>query len=113
MYHQVNDGPVRLVDTRIRLGGTRLGRQGKLVVNTGDSTATDAEVTVTQISSPGQGFITAWDGHGSRPTSSVLNFQKGWTIANTTKVPVRNGRFTVYSSAGGDILIDLHGVERK
>lgn len=118
--------PCRIVDTRIAGGafaantlrtfdvdGASFSGQGgasggcAIPFNVAASVA----MTITVVNTTGSGYITAW-GLGAQPLSSVLNYVTGSVIANTTIVPVVPGAgtdFTIFASAGTDIVIDVVG----
>jgi N-acetylmuramoyl-L-alanine amidase len=94
------EGNVRLLDTRqsgvmVQPGETR-------TISVGDTTAKAADVTVTAVTAAGAGYASV------RPGTSCLNWDKGWTVANTTLAPVTNGTITVEVGNGAThILVDL------
>ncbi len=113
----VGVSPVRLRDTRLATAPARVGvplaRNGRLDVSVGDSVPPGAGavmVTITTTESAGPGYVTVWDGSGAMPEASVLNTDaSGQTRAATVVVPITGGRFSVFSSAGGHVLVDLAG----
>jgi hypothetical protein len=68
-------------------------------------------LTVTGPVSPG--YLTAWAVSTTQPLASVLNFDTGWTIANTTIIPVNPGGgpdINVFVGGGGtDLIADVQG----
>ncbi len=67
-------------------------------------------VTITNTSSDG-GYLTAWPTGSTQPTSSILNWSKGETIANRVIVPVgTNGQISFYNYIGSaDLIVDESG----
>lgn len=71
--------------------------------------ATALVLNVTVPNATADGFVTVWQGSGSKPTTSTVNFTKGQTVANQAVVPY-NGEFRLYNSAGTNKpIIDLVG----
>lgn len=68
-------------------------------------------VTITAIDPAAPGYLTAFPGATSMPTSSVVNYSAGVTVANSAIVPVgANGDIQIYASAGGpNITVDVDG----
>jgi len=68
-------------------------------------------ITFTVTTPNNSGFLTAW-GLGAQPNSSVLNWTAGWTIANTTVIPIVPGGgndFSVFLSASANLIADVQG----
>ncbi len=68
-------------------------------------------VTITAIDPSAPGYLTAFPAGGTMPTSSVVNYSTGVTVANSAIIPVgANGDIAIYASAGGpNIAIDAVG----
>lgn len=68
-------------------------------------------VTITAIDPSAPGYLTAFPAGGSMPTSSVVNYAAGVTVANSAIIPVgANGDIALYASAGGpNVAIDAVG----
>jgi len=118
--------PCRIVDTRIAggpiaantartfdLDGSNLSAQGGS--NTGCAipfgVARAAALTITVTGGQAAGYFTAW-GLGAQPLSSVINYDVGQTLANTTIVPDVPGGgsdFSLYSYATAQAVIDVVG----
>ncbi len=109
----------RLVDTR-QSGAVPAG--GTLSVSvTGDAplpapgTVTAAVLNLTVTGSAGDGFWTVWPHTSRRPDASNLNIDElqslaGGAIPNLVTVPVGpDGVVDVYTSGGGDAIVDLLG----
>jgi len=68
-------------------------------------------ITFTVTTPNNSGYLTAW-GSGSQPLSSVLNWTTGWTIANTTVIPINPGGgadINVFLSASANLIADVQG----
>jgi hypothetical protein len=104
----VTFGPARILDTR---NGAMPPGGALLKVDTGLSQASAVSVNITLTETAGPGFVTAWDGSGERPETSVVNSStRGETIANYVVVPVAaDGSFTLFTSVGSHLLVDLMG----
>jgi hypothetical protein len=115
--------PERVMDTRIGLGGTRLGPQqavtltavtpevaGAAGVAVGDVTAIVANLTSAGAS--GAGYFTIWPGGQPQPPTSSLNAERaGQTLANLATVPVGpGGTVQIFSQTGGEVALDVQGV---
>jgi hypothetical protein len=116
--------PCRIVDTRytFQVYGTRTfdmdnpngfgfqgGYGGPCGIPYGVARAVAMTITVTNPAAAG--YFTAW-GLNAMPLSSVLNFNLGNTLANTTIVPVSPGvgaDFSLYSPFPADAIIDVVG----
>ncbi|HEY7625806.1 MAG TPA: hypothetical protein VH761_02015, partial [Ilumatobacteraceae bacterium] len=73
-----------------------------------DATAAALNVTVTD--SKGSGFWTVFPAGSTRPTASNLNVTGvGATIANQVIARLSGGQATVFSQAGGHLVVDLVG----
>jgi peptidoglycan hydrolase-like protein with peptidoglycan-binding domain len=109
----------RLVDTRL---SSPLGAGGSLSVNVtgvaplpaaGSVAAAVLNVTVTGPA--GNGYWTVWPHTSARPEASNLNIDElralaGGAVPNLVTVPVgADGVVDVYSSAGGNVIVDLLG----
>ena len=112
----------RVLDTRnpgqsiVEAGGTRTvmltGPIGVLF----NASVTAAVVNVTVVGPAAPGYWTLWPTSQSRPNASQLNVDDyistyGGAVAvpNLVTVPVVNGGISVYSSAGGHVVVDLVG----
>lgn len=101
--------PFRLVDSRIRLGLTRLapGVVNRVRVGGTDIAAVSANFTVTNPAS--SGYLTVYNCTSDRPVVSTVNFGPGQTVANQAIVPLAKGEMCVYSVASTDLVIDVNG----
>lgn len=109
--------PTRLLDTRQQASA----HFGAIAANTSvtldiaglgglpaDAVAAALKVTVTE--SAASGFWTVYPADTTLPTASNLNvIGAGATIANQVLARLTNGRATVYSQSGGQLIIDLVG----
>ncbi len=109
--------PTRLLDTREPTSAHygALAANDAISVNVAalaglpaDAAAAALKVTVTD--STGRGFWTVYPTGSTRPTVSNLNVDgAGVTIANQVIATLTGGQTTVYSQAGGNLVIDLVG----
>jgi lipoprotein-anchoring transpeptidase ErfK/SrfK len=112
----------RVLDTRnpgqsiVEAGGTRAimltGPIGVLF----NASVSAAVVNVTVVGPAKPGYWTLWPSGQARPNASQLNiddyiatFGGAVAVPNLVTVPVVNGRISVYSSAGGHVVVDLVG----
>ena len=112
----------RVLDTRnpgqsiVEAGGTRAvmltGPIGVLF----NASVTAAVVNVTVVGPAAHGYWTLWPTGQARPNASQLNiddyistFGGAVAVPNLVTVPVVNGGISVYSSAGGHVVVDLVG----
>jgi len=112
----------RVLDTRnpgqsiVEAAGTRTimltGPIGVLF----NASVTAAVVNVTVVGPAKPGFWTLWPTGQARPNASQLNvddyiatFGGALAVPNLVTVPVVNGGISVYSSAGGHVVVDLVG----
>lgn len=105
--------PVRLIDTRIGLGTSRvpLGAGCTLVVATGlGDTATAAAVNITAIEPTAGGFVTAYSCGVARPTVSVVQALPRKVVAGMAVVPLGSGgNICIYSNVAMELVVDLFG----
>ena len=122
--------PVDPVDDRVdtvpgkRIFDSRDGGAGRLpkqtvryvqIAGTGDipSDATVATINFTVVNPSGWGFVTAWGCNNTadaKPDASILNYDAGWTRANTQTIGLGNtGGICVWSYAETDIIVDTQG----
>ena len=120
--------PCRIVDTRsaatgviignttrsFDMDGTNFSTQGGFAGSCGIPSAVARAVvmTITVTQPNAAGWFTAWAVGGAQPLISVLNYDTGATIANTTIVPVNPGSgndFQLYSYATAHAIIDVMG----
>ena len=110
-------GPTRVLDTRLNVGGpgpVAAGGVVRLKVISGSVpagvTAVVLNVTVTQPAAGG--FLTAYADGTQRPLASNLNFVRGQTVPNLVVAPVgTDGYVDIYNGSGGtsQIVADLAG----
>lgn len=102
--------PRRVLDTRdsvpLTAGGT------VRVAVPGSASAVVANVTVTEAAGPGYWQVVPTGGSTPLGASSNLNVTRaGQTIANQVVVPVgADGSVTIFSQAGGHVVVDVAGV---
>jgi len=108
--------PVRVVDTRTRLGALRLGTRGTATVTTPATLAgagTRALVTNTTLVRPvGPTYLTLWPAvAGARPVVSNVNAPTGQVVAAATVTALGSGgRFNVFNGGGAtDAVVDVVG----
>jgi lipoprotein-anchoring transpeptidase ErfK/SrfK len=112
----------RVLDTRnpgqsiVEAGGTRTvmltGPIGVLF----NASVTAAVVNVTVVGPAAPGYWTLWPTGQARPNASQLNiddyistFGRAVAVPNLVTVPVVNGGISLYSSDGGNVVVDLVG----
>ena len=115
--------PVRVMDTRVGLGGARLaaGATTSLTVVTADVAAAASVspgavvavvLNVTAVDSAGVGYIAVWPAGQPQPATSALNAtHTGHTLANLVTTPVGSGgAVQIFTQPGGDVVVDVQGV---
>jgi hypothetical protein len=116
-------GPVRLADTRNATCGCaqladntiRVAVTGRDDVPRVPADAVAAAVTITALTTPTPGFVTAYPGGSVRPTTSTLNTRPERVVANSSIIPLgADGTIDVYvfvdGVVGTDVVVDLTGV---
>jgi parallel beta-helix repeat protein len=113
--------PTRLLDTRSGVGAAKaeVGSDDYVAVKVAgvdsipaDVTAVALNLTVTDTTGGGYLFAQADIGGDVSPSSSILNYGKGQTIANSAIVPVgSDGEIDVYNGGGdpADAIADVSG----
>ncbi len=103
--------PVRLLDTRaagaVAPGGTIAVRPASVVGAASDAVAVAVNVTIVQPR--GAGYVTVWPCGSPRPNASNLNHAAGDIRANLVEVALGNGDLCIFSSTGGNFIVDLAG----
>ena len=120
-YYQAGFNPVvpsRIVDTRVGLGGFKLG-PGEVrtvqIQGAGTLPATPISavaLNVTAVTPTGSGgFLTIWPTGQPMPVASSLNFVPGDVIANAVMSGVgANGTISIFNFSGDtDVLVDVTG----
>ncbi|HWM20651.1 MAG TPA: hypothetical protein VNO51_13250 [Ilumatobacteraceae bacterium] len=120
-YYQAGFNPIvpsRIVDTRVGLGGIRLG-PGEVrtvqIEGAGSLPATTISavaLNVTAVSPTGEGgFLTIWPTGQPMPVASSLNFVPGDIIANAVISGVGDdGTISIFNFSGDtDVLVDVTG----
>ncbi len=104
-YSAIN--PQRVLDSR-EIGGSAAGSVVGVETNLNPAVTTVAvQITVTDAAGPG--YLTVWDGAGSVPDVSALNYTAGRADGNFMIVPVRNGAFSIFTLANAGIIVDVMG----
>lgn len=100
--------PQRVLDSRDS-GRSAAGSVVRVETNLNPA-VTAAAVQITAADAAGPGYLTVWDGAGSMPDVSALNYvSAGHTDGNFMIVPVRNGAFSIFTSADAGIIVDVMG----
>ncbi len=73
----------------------------------GDASA--ASINFTVVNPSGAGHATVFECGKPVPEASTLNYVAGETVANSTMVPVRDGKVCVFSYAAADVVADVTG----
>lgn len=99
--------PYRVLDTRTT-GGTARGSSITVDTRLGDVAAAAVQITVADTAGPG--FLTAWSEGDEQPDTSVLNFRHPNDVdGNFVIVPVRDGKFRIFTSETTGIIVDVMG----
>ena len=108
--------PVRLMDTRIALGGTSFGSgesRALKVAGVGGVPvgAVGVVLNVTVTSPTSAGYLTVWPTPLARPETSSVNFSAGQTVANMVTVGLSvSGSVTIANAVGSSqVLVDVMG----
>ncbi len=113
-------GPVRLADTRDpTCGCSRVDDHTiRVAVTDRDDVPDDAiaaAVTLTALTTPTPGYVTAYPGGSTRPETSSLNTRPDRVVANSAVIPLgAGGTIDVYTFvdgiSAGQVVVDLTGV---
>lgn len=103
--------PVRIVDTRIGLGGTRLAGDGVTTFATGlGAGATGLLADLATVDPDAAGYLTVYGAGTARPATSTTNSTPDRDpVAVATATGLTGGRFDVYAKTGVDVVVDLWG----
>lgn len=109
--------PERAVDTRIGVGGTRLGAGGVLrLPSSAWGGGSAVFLNVVAVNAAAAGYLTLYDCAGSRPTVSNLNYPAagaapdGYPTSNAAQVQVAAGHdLCVFSMSPTDVIVDISG----
>ncbi|MFB3855231.1 MAG: hypothetical protein ACE148_15610 [Vicinamibacterales bacterium] len=124
--------PCRLVDTRNSAAGPLLSGTsrafyhhdsaspgGELAAQGGNGAGcgipTDPAalaINITAVGGSGIGHLTAWPFNSPMPLASVLNYNTGWIVANSTIVPmcqICGADFNVFAATTTHVLVDVMG----
>jgi acetyl esterase/lipase len=100
--------PQRVLDNR-EVGGSAAGSVVRVETNLNPSVPAVA-VQITVADGAGPGHLTVWDGAGSVPEVSALNFiSAGHTDSNFMIVPASDGAFSIFTSTHTGIIVDVMG----
>ncbi len=119
----------RIADTRSEFGPLAAGYYFDMYLDyngegarEANSHLTAALVNLTTTTQSGSGYLTAWSGSGTRPTTSSINFVRGRSQANMAVVPLRQEydsetgrtyptfRIDNPSGAKSNVIIDIVGL---
>ncbi len=104
--------PVRAIDTQAN-AAPPLALNGSVNVALPANVPADAtamEVTITSTRAPAAGFVTAYPSGTARPFVSMLNTDAPRQTRTATQiVPVTANGLTVFSNAGGHLVVDVVG----
>jgi SpoIID/LytB domain protein len=112
-FHAVS--PVRLVDTRQGLGGSKLEASCVLNVHVAGvgAVATGAQavaVNVTSVRTDAAGYLSAYPCDQGLPNASSVNARTEAPVANMAIVPVDSrGDICIFSQPGTDVIVDVLG----
>lgn len=109
--------PARIADTRLGLGGVRLGPGQSLevqVAGRGGAPATGMSTAVLNVAvtnTTAESYLTVYPSNETRPLAANLNFTAGDTVSNRTMTKLSpSGRVTIYNNAGdADVIVDVGG----
>lgn len=107
--------PVRVVDTRMDLGGSRLPAGGEAKFQLGGKAGVPAgaaavSINLTAAAPSAAGYLTAYPCGGSVPSTSTVNYVGGQPSANGAVVTLGpGGLMCVTSYADSDVVIDVSG----
>ena len=104
-------GPVRVLDTRVGLGGYQ-GRRTTMQVDVGEvvPAARAVVVNLTTVNPAAAGSLLVWPCEEARPSTPLLAYDRGQTVANSTVVALgASGMLCVRGSAATHVLIDVAG----
>lgn len=100
--------PRRVLDSREN-DGSAAGSVVRVETNLSPA-VTAVGVQITVVDPDGPGYLTVWDGAGPVPDTSALNYvEAGHTDGNFVIVPVRDGAFSIFTSAHAGIVVDVMG----
>jgi hypothetical protein len=103
----------RVLDTRTN-GSLLQADETRMVTVAGAGTgipfgAAAVSLNVTAVD-PAAGYLAVWPADRGRPSTSVLNYGKGQTVANAVTVRVSgNGQIAVASSSATNLIVDVVG----
>ena len=104
-------GPTRVLDTRLGLGGYQ-GRRTTMRVPVGELIpgARAVVMNLTAVNPVAAGSMVVWPCEAVRPTTPLLEYRAGQTVANSVVVPLgTSGDLCIRGSAATHLLIDVAG----
>lgn len=107
--------PTRIVDSRLRLGASRLGAGATATVSTSALPATAATTSVAAnvtLVAPSLGsYLTVWRAGAPWPATSIANAAAGRVVASGTTIGLdTGGRFAIRNAQGSaDVVVDAAG----
>lgn len=104
-------GPTRVLDTRLGLGGWQ-GRRTTMRVQVGDTVpgARAVVMNFTVVHPVESGSFVVWPCEASRPSTALIEFRAGQTVANSVVIPLgTSGDLCLRGSAAAHVLIDVAG----
>lgn len=113
-YHPLT--PTRTVDTRLNIGGARMGPSSTLTLPVRGTAGVpnEAAAVVANVTSTGasaQSFITVWPSGTPRPLASNLNPVPGKNVPNQVISKIgADGAINIFNANGtGDVIVDVMG----
>jgi hypothetical protein len=104
-------GPTRVLDTRLGVGGYQ-GRRTTMRVAVGDTVPGSRAVVMnlTTVNPVATGSLVVWPCEAVRPTTALLEFRAGQTVANSVVVPLgSSGDLCIRATEATHLLIDVAG----
>lgn len=120
----VGSVPTRVLDTRAGAeqtgySGAKPDRGSVVEVQFGAAQGIPAQgaaavvLNITATNSDEGGFVTVWPSGGGRPLASSLNTVRGGTVSNQVTVsPGANGKVSIFTQYGTDLVVDFFGYYR-
>ena len=69
-------------------------------------------VNLTTTGAESNGYLTAWSGEGPRPNVSNVNYDASKAECNTSWVPLKSGKFRIFSRKEAHVIVDLQAIAR-
>ena len=105
----VPQGPVRVLDTRVR-SGVPIGPGGSVEVSVAGGAAVWSNVTAVDAAAPGFLAARPSSAHGAATTSTVNASDAHQTIANAAITLLADAGLTVMTQSGAHVLVDVAGL---